>query len=197
LSHLPKCAEKKILGFLVEDVLHGSSLLVAQLEALLSARVKSRRSIGATEIAADGKADSVDVLLLAGGSSTVSQSLLKLVGETTRGMVLHVVGLLLDWYTGTGTLVDEILVGRWVGRHFWMICCGNDDGMFRRVSCCCRCRRQVRQSFAGRVMSRGSRQKSEANGRCLRRVPSFVARRGNDISTNDACHLPCVLIHGC
>lgn len=84
------------LGFLVEDVLHGSPLLVAQLEALLSARVKSRRSIGATEIAADGKADSVDVLLLAGGSSTVSQSLLKLVGETTRGMVLHVVGLLLD-----------------------------------------------------------------------------------------------------
>lgn len=50
-------------------------------------------------------------------------------------------------------------------------------------------------------MSRGSGKKSEEHQKCLRRVPPFVFRRGNHPSTNgranDACHLPCILIHDC
>lgn len=84
-------------GVVVEDVLHGGSLLVAQLETGLSARVKSRTDFRAVGVTADGIVDSVDVLLLAGGSSTVSESLLVVVGKTTLDVRLVVLmGLLLD-----------------------------------------------------------------------------------------------------
>lgn len=83
-------------GVGVEDVLHGSSLLVAQLEAGLSARVNGGRNLRAIGITADGKVDGIDVLLLASGSSTVSQGLLVVVGETTLDARVVLMGLLLD-----------------------------------------------------------------------------------------------------
>lgn len=77
-------------------MLHGGSLLVAQLEAGLSTGVKSRTDFRAIGVAADGIADGVDVFLLAGGGSTVSEGLLVVVGETTLEMRLMVtMGLLL------------------------------------------------------------------------------------------------------
>lgn len=85
-------------GVVVEDVLHGGSLLVAQLEAGLSARVDGRTDFRAIGVSADGIVDGVDVLLLASGSSAVSESLLVVVGKTTLEMRLMVMlaGLLLD-----------------------------------------------------------------------------------------------------
>ena len=78
-------------------MLHGGSLLVAQLEAGLSARVKSRTDFRAIGVTADGIADGVDVLLLASGSSTVPEGLLVVVGKTTLAVRLVVLmGLLLD-----------------------------------------------------------------------------------------------------
>lgn len=78
-------------------MLHGGSLLVAQLEAGLSAGVKSRTDFRAIGITADGIADGIDVLLLTSGSSTISEGLLVVVGETTLEVRLLVVlmGLLL------------------------------------------------------------------------------------------------------
>jgi hypothetical protein len=83
-------------GVVVEDVLHGSSLLVADLEAGLSARIEGRTNFGAVGITADGLIDGVDVLLLTSGSSTISQGLLVGVGVTTLEMRIVLAGLLLD-----------------------------------------------------------------------------------------------------
>jgi hypothetical protein len=83
-------------GVVVEDVLHGSSLLVAELEAGLSARIEGRTNFRAVGITANGQVDGVDVLLLTSGSSTISQGLLVGVGHTTLDVRIVLMGLLLD-----------------------------------------------------------------------------------------------------
>jgi hypothetical protein len=77
-------------------VLHGSSLLVAELEAGLSARMEGRTNFGTIRITADGKVDGVDVPLLASGSSTISQGLLKGVGVATLDVRVELTGFLKD-----------------------------------------------------------------------------------------------------
>jgi hypothetical protein len=77
-------------------VLHGSSLLVTQLEAGLSTRMEGRTNLRAIGITADGKVDGVDVLLLASGSSTISQGLLKGVGVATLDVRVVFTGFLED-----------------------------------------------------------------------------------------------------
>jgi hypothetical protein len=85
-------------------VLHGSSLLVAELEAGLSARMEGRTNLRAVGITADGKVDGVDVFLLAGGSSTVSQGLLKGVGVATLDVRVVLTGFL----EGVGVRVRRV-----------------------------------------------------------------------------------------
>jgi len=98
-----------------EDVLHGGSLLVAQLPAGGSARVEGRTEVRAIGVTVGGNLDSVNVLLLASGSSLGSQGAFELIGLATLEVRTMVFAGLLK---GVGVRVRRVELRRVVlGTH--------------------------------------------------------------------------------
>lgn len=96
------------LGVGVEGTLHGSSLLVAQLEAGLSTSgVESRGSVGDGRVAAVGEMSGIRVVVASGDSLSLRVTLV-VVGHATVEVRLGLVGLL----HLVGVRVSRVELGR-------------------------------------------------------------------------------------